>query len=181
MIGTDRRNIVAPVLLAIVVFWVSAIVGSAAAQEAKFDRVRDGRRLTKAGRGLIHAGHYDSALIALDSVLAADSSNADAWYYRSLAQVRTGDTAVALESLVQGSSRAPLSTRIKLFLARLHLIGGDVASAEAALDHILAIKPNEGEAHYLKALVQLQRSDTTAALESFEHALKTAFPSEGLE
>jgi Tfp pilus assembly protein PilF len=167
--------------VAIAVCWASPTLGDEAASGTKYDKVRDGRRLIKAVRSSIRAGQYDSVMIGLDSVLAGDSSNAAAWYYRGLLQTKTGDTTLACESLRQGASRAPLSTRIKLLLARLDLIGGDPVEAEAILNQVLAIKPNEAEALYLKALLQLQRSDTTAALESFEHALKTVYKSEGNE
>ena len=181
MIGAGRRNRVALALFAAAVFWVGPVLGDETAPDDKYARIREARRLTKVALGSMQAGQYDSALVNLDSVLAADSTNADAWYYRGLAQAKSGDTATALESLAQGAARAPLSTRIKLLLARLNLIAGNPAAAETALDQILAIKPNEGEAHYLKGLAQLQQSDTTAALESFEHALKTVYPSAGNE
>ena len=74
--------------------------------------------------------------------------------------------------LAEGVENAPLSSRLKLFLARLKLAQGDLEGATELLDQVLAIKPKEGEALYLRGLACLDRGDTLQAMEEWESALR---------
>lgn len=115
---------------------------------------------------------YPEALASLDSVLAIDEKNADAFYYKSLVFVHSGDTAAATEVLVEGTSKAPFSARIKLLLARLYLVDGKTDQAVQLIDTVLAIKPRLGEALYLKGMASAILSDSAAAVEALAKALE---------
>ena len=172
---TSFLHLVLVAVLAVTVV-VSAQEG---AGDDKYAKLKQTRSLLKAAITDIDSGTYAPALVALDSVLALDPANADAYYYKGLATARAGDTAGAIALLSEGTSAAPLSSRLKVFLARLYLSTGEVDLAAGLIDAVLAIKPREGEARYLKGLTQLSQGDTSGAATSFEKALEIALPGDG--
>lgn len=138
----------------------------------KYARVKLVRQFLKQAIEKAEAEQYQAALIDLDSVLALDQKNADAFYYRSLVFVHSGDTAAAVETLVEGTTKAPLSARIKLLLARLYLRAGETDQALIQIDTVLAIKPRLSEALYLKGIASANRTDSSAAIEALAKALE---------
>lgn len=116
-------------------------------------------------------GRVAEALADLDSVLLCDAKNPDAYFLRSQLLVQKGDTAGAVAALRTGVAEAPLSARIKLYLARLLVARGEFDEAVTLVDAVLVIKPREGEALYLKGLLDLQSGSGEAALDYFEAAL----------
>ena len=122
---------------------------------------------------------YQKALTSLDSVLAIDEKNADAFYYKGLVFVHSGDTAAATDVLVEGTSKAPFSARIKLLLARLYLVDGKTDPAVQLIDTVLAIKPRLSEALYLKGVANAILSDSAAAIEVLAKALEISLAGGG--
>jgi cytochrome c-type biogenesis protein CcmH/NrfG len=61
---------------------------------------------------------------------------------------------------------------VRILLARLCIAHGQPEAASQALDEVLAIKPNEAEAFYLKGRLLLAQSDTTQALDALQRALE---------
>lgn len=149
--------------------------GEKSSTEDKRSRMKQSRILLKQGLALEQEGQYDSALGMFDSVLAIDAKNADGFYYRGLTLLRIGDTAAAVSSFASGVEKAPLSSRLKIMLARTKIIAGDPEGALTLLDKILMIKPHESEALYLKGSIFLEKGETANALEVLQKALDYAF------
>ena len=116
----------------------------------------------------------DSAYILIDSLLQVDSKNSDGYYYKGLIELKKTDTTKADSTLSHGNTIAPLSTRIKLLLARIKLAQQEYITAAELLDAILRIKPHEPETLYLRGITYLHQNDTTKALEYLKNGLKTA-------
>lgn len=146
----------------------------AEARETRNTRNKETRRLLKEATECTEAGKFDRALIGLDSVLVLDSANPDAYYYKAVALAQSGDSTTAIDILRVGSEKAPLSSRIKLLLAEMLLSRQNIDEASPLVDAVLAIKPREGEALYLKGVIQMERGDTAAALDTFQRALEIA-------
>ncbi len=166
-------------LIIVLVTGLQVSVVDVTAQDDKYARQRECRRLLKDALALMQGGQYPEALEIIDSVLAVDPGHADGYYYRGLTRLHSGDSAGARQALTEGTKVAPMSSRIKLLLARLQLAVGDAAAAEALVDAVLMIKPREGEALYLRGLIEMDRGDTTAAVETFGQALEYGLAKRG--
>lgn len=116
----------------------------------------------------------DSAYMYIDSLLQFDPKNADGYYYKGLIELQNNDTTKADSTLAQGVAIAPLSTRIKILLARIKIEKNEYQQAADLLDAILKIKPNEAETLYLRGVTYLHQNDTTHALEYMQHGLEKA-------
>ena len=138
------------------------------------DKAKQCRRLLKHALQNIEIGALDSAQVDLDSALLCDPRNPDIYYHQGFIHASRGDTLRAVETMTEGVAQAPLSSRLKIGLARLHLERGEYNSAVELLDAVLAFKPRECEALYLKGLLHLNRSDTAAAVNQFQKALEKA-------
>ena len=73
--------------------------------------------------------------------------------------------------LAKGIEKSPLSSRLKLLLARSMIAEEQLAEASELIDAVLAIKPKEGEALFLKGIVFLAQGDTLKAIQNWEDAL----------
>lgn len=102
-----------------------------------------------------------------------DPNNADALFHFGRLMLWQGDSAGAISMLEAGVKEAPLSSRLKLLLARLKLAEGDIDVAAGLVLDVLSVKPREGEALYLRGRILLERGDTTRAVDSWEEALRT--------
>jgi Flp pilus assembly protein TadD len=157
---------------------VSISVGTVSGQtgdtdkETRQDKIKEGRRLLKSAIAKTEAGEYTSALSELDSILAVDDANPDAYYYKGIAQANTGDTTGAIATLTLGSEKVPLARRLKIYLAHLLLAGGQNDQALELINSVLAIKPGEGEALYLKGVLLQKAGDNAGAIEAYEKALE---------
>ena len=158
--------------VALVWAWSLPLVAQtdAGAGEDKYAKAKQVRKYLKQAVRELDAGDTEQALVCLDSVFLLDDSNADAHYYKALAFAHSGDTASARETLTAGVSKAPMSSKLKLFMAQFHLAASEIEQARSMVDAVLAIKPREGEALYLKGLVLLGQGDTTQALELLQKA-----------
>lgn len=165
---------------ALVLLPYSIVIGqeSSAELDARREALRRCRALLKDTIEEIDAGNYNAALADIDSVILCDPKNADAYFHRGRILIRQNDTTSAVSALEKGVEVAPLSTRNRLLLARLKI---GLNTPDDALEHIekvLAIKPRESEALYLKGIALLVKSDTTSAIESMGKALDTNFERE---
>jgi len=143
--------------------------------DARREALRRCRALLKETIEEIDAGNYQTAMAKIDSVILCDPKNADAYFHRGRILIRQKDTTSAVSALEKGVEMAPLSTRNRLLLARLKLDLNAPDEALEQIDKVLAVKPRESEALYLKGMVFLAKSDTTAALEILEKSLSTDF------
>ncbi|RKX19745.1 MAG: hypothetical protein DRP35_07185 [Candidatus Zixiibacteriota bacterium] len=138
--------------------------------------IKQSRLLMKESIKLIDNNKYDSALIFLDSILSIDKKNPDAHYYKGFIFLEKGDSTTAMTVLSEGISKSPMSTRLKILSSKVLLNQGDYTEAGILLDKILAIKPKECEALYLRGVSLLEANDTVTAIEKFQKALGIAFP-----
>lgn len=138
------------------------------------EAMRECRAHLRAAVAAFEEAHYDSVLEALDRVQACEPTNADAFYWRSRVLLARADTVRALETLAAGMQAAPLSSRLKLQFARVLLERGRADEAAEHVDAVLAIKPREAEALYLRGLVRLAHGDTTSALDDWSRSLEGA-------
>lgn len=129
------------------------------------------RNHLKNAKKQMDSGNYDIASAYLDSVFQCDPKNPDAFYYKARILGERGDTTGVINLLLDGVIKAPRSSRLKTMLAR-HLINrGSPDDAIEHLNNVLAIKPREGEALYLKGRAFEAQGDTTSALELYQQAL----------
>ena len=167
------------ILAVFVLSWAPALAQTDdPARADKRARLKQTRKLLKSATKATENGEYEKALAELDSVLALDDSNPDAYYYKGVAFTESADTAAAMAVLATGSEMAPLSSRIKLLLSRLLVSQGRAGEAAPLIDKVLAIKPREGEALYIRGLILMEQGDTTAAVASFQKALDVALGQE---
>ncbi len=143
-------------------------------KEEKRAKRKQVRLYLKKSRTYFDAQQVDSAYIYIDSLLHFDPKNVDGYYYKGLIELKNNDTTKADSTLTQGVAVAPLSTRIKILLARIKIEKKEYQQASELLDSILKIKPNEAETLYLRGLTYLYQNDTTKALEYLQHGLETA-------
>ncbi len=151
---------------------VSGIAFGQTGELSKAERIKRSRSLLRYAVECIQADSSESALHALDSILAIDKNNPDAYYYKGLIHLHYGDSTLAIEELSTGAIVAPLASRTKLLLARVYFASDNVDEATILIDEVLAIKPSEGEALYLKGLSLLAVPDTAAALVKLEQAIE---------
>ena len=130
------------------------------------------RRLHRLIKTNYESQQYDVALARIDSLLTNDPKNADAFYYKGRIHATIGDTTAAETTLTGGAEAAPRSARIKTYLGRLYFLQDRPAEAIEVLDKVLAIKPKESPALYLKGQSLLLVGDTAAGLEALEAALQ---------
>jgi tetratricopeptide (TPR) repeat protein len=135
--------------------------------------------LLKESRQMYHAAQYDSALVLLDQIQKLDPNNQDAFYILALNYLAMADSGKAISTLNQGIKLAPLSSRLKLLLARLHLKNNNLDEAGTLITTVLRFKTKHSEALYLKGLLSLAQGDTLKTLESWQSALEHLPPWEG--
>ena len=151
-----------------------AIAQSDVDREARREQIRRSRALLAEAVDAIDAGEHESASVSLRTILEDDPRNADAHYHLGRTLLAQGDTTGARAILLAGTEKAPLSTRMKLLLARLHIIEGSPEAAAALLDGILKLRPKDGETLYLRGLAHLAVGDSLAALEAWRTSLEIA-------
>ena len=117
------------------------------------------------------AGQSDMALAHLDSVLAEDPANPDAFYFIGLIKLSHADTAGAEAALVEGVRLAPMSRRLKLLLARVWVETGKTVEADELVTEVMVLRPLDVDALYIKGLIALAGNDSIAAIEFWDTAL----------
>ena len=170
---TQRTGLaITAVLLGLFVVGADAVAQSNGDREARREQVRRSRALLAEAVAAIDAGEFEAATVNLRTVLEGDPRNADAHYHLGRTLLAQGDTTGARAMLVEGTEKAPLSTRMKLLLARLQLAEGSPEEAAALLDGVLVIRPKDGESLYLRGLAYLAVGDSLAALEAWRTSLE---------
>jgi cytochrome c-type biogenesis protein CcmH/NrfG len=129
------------------------------------------RQLLKQANEEISVGQPEAAFEHLRAVLTADPGNPDAHYLMGRVKFSAGAISEAEEILTQGMELAPLSSRIKLLLARVKLAQENPDEADRLVSDVLAIKPHDAEALYLAGSVALARGDSTLTLARWQEAL----------
>lgn len=133
--------------------------------------IQRSRALLTEAQEAFAVGQTDTALARLESVLSEDPSNPDAFYFIGLIKLSHADTSGAEVALVEGVRLAPLSRRLKLLLARVWVEAGKTSEAEELVAEVMSLRPRDVDALYIKGLIALARSDSTAAVEFWDTAL----------
>lgn len=134
--------------------------------------IKESRALLKSAIKRLEAGEYSESMTYLDSVILLDKNNPDAYYYKGQAFLSLNDTSQALEFLSEGVKMAPRSSRLKLLLANIQLKHMNYDVVLSLTNEVLAFKPNEGMALYLKGSALMDTGDTTGALVEFDKAIE---------
>jgi len=153
-------------LCAGLLLWASG--ADAAGRQAVIQR---SRVLLVEAQDAFAAGQSDTALARLDAILVEDPANPDAYYFIGLIKLSHADTAGAEVALVEGVRLAPLSRRLKLLLARVWVESGKTVEADKLVTEVMVLRPLDVDALYIKGLIALAGSDTTAAVEIWDTAL----------
>ena len=135
---------------------------------------REARVMYKSAVNHFGASEYDSAKTLVDSVLKIDKSNPDAYFYAGRINLIKGDTTAAVGILDQGIIASPRSSRLKILMAKLKLATGDVPLALELSEAVLAFKPREAEALYVKGMCLLAQGDSLTAVDILEQATEIA-------
>jgi uncharacterized protein HemY len=143
-----------------------------ARKEARRAQIRQCRAILQETLRQFETGDYDSARVLLLDARKCDPKNPDVFFHSARVALHFGDTTKATSLLHDGIAAAPLSSRLKLYLARLRLAAGAAAAADSLVSQVLAIKPREGEALYLKGEVLLYQGDSTQALDYWQRAVE---------
>jgi tetratricopeptide (TPR) repeat protein len=151
--------------------WVVAAEADENESPTPRDQAIETRNLLRAANASFDEGEISHALELTDSILAGDASHPDASYLKSRILLAQGDSVAAVNVLEAACQQTPRSTRLKLLLARIHLNRGQWEEPLALTESVLAIKPFEGEASYLRGWGLLLRGDTTEAVDIFETVL----------
>lgn len=133
--------------------------------------IKRSRLLLTEAQEALASGEPDTALARLESILEEDPANPDAFYFIGLIKLSHADTSGAEVALVEGVRLAPLSRRLKLMLARVWVEQGKADEANELVTQVMALRPLDVDALYLKGLIALAGNDTTAAVEFWDMAL----------
>lgn len=133
--------------------------------------VQRSRALLTEAREAMAMGQPDTALVRLESILEEDPANPDAFYFIGLIKLSYADTSGAQEALVEGVGLAPMSRRLKLMLARVWVELGKTDEADDLVSQVMVLRPLDVDALYIKGLIALADSDSTAAVEFWDKAL----------
>ncbi len=129
------------------------------------------RQLLKQANEEISIGQPAAALEHLQAILVADPGNPDAHYLMGKVKYAADAFSEAEEILTLGMELAPLSSRIKLLLARVKLAQQVPDEADRLVSAVLAIKPHDTDALFLAGSVALARGDSTLTLTRWQEAL----------
>ena len=124
------------------------------------------------GRALLAQTSYVKAAEAFKAVLADSKDNLEAAVYFELTRARrgaAGEAAAALEKLAEQNPREP---RVWKALGRLHVVGGELTKAEAALKAAWKLTKIDPAVPTLLGRLSLRRHDIEAARRRFGRALE---------
>jgi len=170
---SNRIHVLLTVTALIALGVVTRLPGESAPTDRAQLRAHIGALLSESQDRLV-AEQYDDARASLNQVLEIEPRNQDAFYYLAASYLGQADTSQAMEVLAVGMAKSPMSSRLRLLTARLHISSGQYEQADELIASTLRFKPNNPEALYLRGLSQLARADTSAALADWEAALDKA-------
>jgi regulator of sirC expression with transglutaminase-like and TPR domain len=148
-------------------------------KEEKRQQRTEARRLLKNVKQFYEGGDLVSAKASVDSLCLLDPSNPDGVHYKGRIFLRQNDTAQAIITLEAGVEQAARSTRLKILLGRLYLVTGQHDQAMQMAEAVLALKPREASALYLKGATIAANGDTAQASAVLEEALRLALEKRG--
>ena len=115
---------------------------------------------------------YDEALAHLQNVLKVDGANFDARLIEGQIQLAKKDGKKAVEILDALDKTYENVPPAKYFLARAHLLNGDIGQANTALSQAIAIDAAYAEAIILRAEIDLRAGNANQAIDSLGELVK---------
>jgi arylsulfatase A-like enzyme/Tfp pilus assembly protein PilF len=119
---------------------------------------------------LVEAGEGREALSVLEPYLAAAEPDVDVLTAAGMAQARLGRRGEALAAFARAREADPTSAMILVNTATVHLMAGDAAAAQAALESALALDPGVAKAHNELGVIAARRGEWDAAIGHWRRA-----------
>ena len=119
------------------------------------------------GRIYLTKRQTTEAIQDFQSVLKADSKQAQARYWLAIAYHQTGNIQQAKTELAQALELAPRMTDAALLLAQMNIESTNPAAAIESMEKIIAAQPRVLQAYVLLGTAQLSRRQPEAAVQTF--------------
>lgn len=132
--------------------------------------VRRAFRYKEAAKSSTDSGELEAALKAVNIATSLTPDDAEAWLWKGALHERLGQAMAADESF--STARSLYDKRLDFLLerGRVFLQLGDLERATADAESAIAMTHASGWGYYLRAGVNVQRGDYTAALDDLEQA-----------
>jgi tetratricopeptide (TPR) repeat protein/nitrate/TMAO reductase-like tetraheme cytochrome c subunit len=114
-------------------------------------------------RALIQEGETDAAKPYIEKALKLNPNLARIYFFRAMAEKTDGDYDAALASLGRAASMYPRDRVVQNQIGRLNFLKRDFAQAAVAFEKVLAIDPEDVQAHYNLMLCYRGLGDTAKA------------------
>jgi TonB family protein len=124
------------------------------------------------GVELYKRGEMQGAVKALRAAVRLDKTDADAWYYLSLALNRGGEHKEARKALENSVKLRPNFAPARAGLAYLLVLSNKLREALREAESALALDARNAEASYVVSVVRLRQGEAAKALDAIEAALK---------
>jgi TonB family protein len=124
------------------------------------------------GVELYKQGEIQGAVKALRAAVKLDKTDADAWYYLSLALNRGGGLKEARKALENSVKLRPDFAPARAGLAYLLVLSNKLRDALREAESALALDARNAEASYVASVVRLRQGEAAKALAAIEDALK---------
>ncbi len=127
----------------------------------------------------IEAGDYDTALSVADAAVSASAGDKLTYRARGIAYLGKGEYELAEDSFVSALSCSnglveSADVDISYYLAVAEFKKGDIESAKSTVDAIIALRPKDDGAYFLRGKIELALKDKEAALADFDKTVELA-------
>jgi cellulose synthase operon protein C len=139
----------------------AAVLILAAGCSSKADRLESG---LEKGADYVRLADWDKAGIEVRNVLQIDPKNAQAYYIAGQVAEGKGEVQKAYGSFTKAVELKPDHHDAKVAVARLHLLVGDAAKAQKAVDDVLAASPRHVGALTIQAALSARGGDVAGAM-----------------
>ncbi len=148
----------------------SLLIGTQAAARAQ-EPAAAATQERERGIELYRQGNIKAAVQVLRDAVKQDKTDADAWYFLSLALNRDGDTKDARKAVEKSVKLRPNFAPARAGLAYFLLLSNKLRDAMSEAEATLALDPKNAEAHYVASVVHLRQDAPDKALESIQAVL----------
>lgn len=127
----------------------------------------------------IKSGDYESAVSVADSYLTSAGPDKLTYRAKGIALLGKGEYDAAKDAFCQALSCSngiveQADVDISYYLAVAEYKGGDLEAARSTTDAIIALRPNEDGAYFLRGKIELAAGDKEAALADFDSTVTLA-------
>ncbi len=99
-------------------------------------------------RALIQEGEIERAKLFIEKAMQVDNSLARIWFFKAMAEKADGDYDAALASLRAAAGKYPRDRVVQNQIGRILFLKRDFKGAIEALKNVLAVDPEDLQAHY---------------------------------